>query len=180
MFELVKREAERYGVRLVGSEIIGLIPQAALNACADFYLQIENFSAALVLENRLQAKLNEAPSLSVSSAPQLGSFAEEVAAGSQVPASGSVAAYAGVLAASLGAMICKLADSAEPEIEELLAELEELSADLRNAVAEDAKSFARVLNAHALPETTDAENDRNSRAVQRRQNENESGNHGAV
>ena len=157
VFELVKREAERYGVRIVGSEIIGLIPQAALNACADFYLQLENFSAALVLENRLQAKLNEAPSLSVSSAPQLGSFAEEVAAGSQVPASGSVAAYAGVLAASLGAMICKLADSAEPEIEELLAELEELSADLRNAVAEDAKSFARVLNAHALPETTDAE-----------------------
>ena len=49
VFEMVKREAERYGVRIVGSEIIGLVPQAALNACADFYLQIENFSEALVL-----------------------------------------------------------------------------------------------------------------------------------
>ena len=63
-------------------------------------------------------------------------------------------------------MICKLADSAEPEIEELLAELEELSADLRNAVAEDAKSFARVLNAHALPETTDAEKFARQNAVE--------------
>ncbi len=59
VFEMVKREAERYGVRIVGSEIIGLIPQAALNACADFYLQIENFSEDLVLEERLQAALQE-------------------------------------------------------------------------------------------------------------------------
>lgn len=56
-FDLVKREAERYGVAIAGSEIVGLVPQAALNACGEFYLQIENFSEDLVLENRLHAAL---------------------------------------------------------------------------------------------------------------------------
>jgi glutamate formiminotransferase len=42
-FEMIKREAERYGVAVVGSEIVGLVPQRALNAVADFYLQLEKF-----------------------------------------------------------------------------------------------------------------------------------------
>jgi glutamate formiminotransferase len=61
-FEMVKREAERYGVRVAGSEVVGLVPQAALNACADFYLQVENFSEDLILEHRLQRALAAAPS----------------------------------------------------------------------------------------------------------------------
>lgn len=56
-FDLVKREAERYGVRIAGSEIVGLVPQAALNASSEFYLQIENFSEDLVLETRLHTVL---------------------------------------------------------------------------------------------------------------------------
>src|SRR5262245_10732898 len=40
-FEMVKRDAARYGAAVTGSEIVGLIPQAALNACSEFYLQIE-------------------------------------------------------------------------------------------------------------------------------------------
>ena len=54
VFDLVKREAERYGVAITGSEIIGLVPQAAINACGEYYLQIGNFSEDLILENRLQ------------------------------------------------------------------------------------------------------------------------------
>lgn len=166
VFEMVKREADRYGVRVVGSEIIGLIPQAALNACAEFYLQIENFSADLVLEHRLQVALNETHPIDSTTEPQLSGFADDIAAGSQTPGSGSVAAFAGVLAASLGAMVCKLVDSDDPEIEELLAELEDLRADLRGAVAEDAESFARVLEAQALPETTEAEKFARQNAVE--------------
>jgi glutamate formiminotransferase len=59
-FELIKREAERYGVPVVGSEIVGLVPQGALNAAADFYLQLENFSEGQILEQRLEAALEEA------------------------------------------------------------------------------------------------------------------------
>jgi glutamate formiminotransferase len=57
-FELIKREAERYGVPVVGSEIVGLTPQRALNMVADFYLQLEDFSEDQILENRI-AKLSK-------------------------------------------------------------------------------------------------------------------------
>lgn len=56
-FEMIKREAERYGVPVVGSEIVGLVPQAALNAVADFYLQLEQFSEDQILERRLDAAI---------------------------------------------------------------------------------------------------------------------------
>ena len=58
-FEMIRREAERYGVPVVGSEIVGLVPQAALNAAADFYLQLENFSSEQILEQKLQAAMEE-------------------------------------------------------------------------------------------------------------------------
>jgi glutamate formiminotransferase len=54
VFEVVKREAARYGVNVLESEIVGLVPSAALMQAAEFYLQLEGFSAAQVLENRLR------------------------------------------------------------------------------------------------------------------------------
>ena len=57
VFEMIKREAERYGVPVVGSEIVGLVPQQALNAVSDFYLQLENFTADQILEHRLDSAL---------------------------------------------------------------------------------------------------------------------------
>lgn len=56
-FEAVRREAERYGVRVAGSEIVGLIPQAALDRSAEYFLRIENFSPDLILENRIATAL---------------------------------------------------------------------------------------------------------------------------
>jgi glutamate formiminotransferase len=53
VFEVVKREAERYGVRILESEIVGLVPAAALNACTEFYLQIAGFKSDQVLETKL-------------------------------------------------------------------------------------------------------------------------------
>jgi glutamate formiminotransferase len=55
VFEFVKREAARYGVGILESEIVGLVPQAALLAASEYYLQIEGFRPSLVLENRLRA-----------------------------------------------------------------------------------------------------------------------------
>jgi len=56
VFELVKSEAERYGVPVIGSEIVGLVPLDALVDCADFFLRLENFDRDLILENRLSEK----------------------------------------------------------------------------------------------------------------------------
>jgi glutamate formiminotransferase / 5-formyltetrahydrofolate cyclo-ligase len=54
VFELVKREAERYGVTVLESEIIGLVPAAALTASAAWFLQLEGFSEDQVLETKLR------------------------------------------------------------------------------------------------------------------------------
>jgi glutamate formiminotransferase len=54
VFELVRREAARYGVAVLESEIVGLIPQAALTASAAWYLQLDGFSDAQILENKLR------------------------------------------------------------------------------------------------------------------------------
>ena len=54
VFETVKREAGRYGVQVLESEIVGLVPSAALNAAAEYYLQIEGFKPDQVLENKLR------------------------------------------------------------------------------------------------------------------------------
>jgi hypothetical protein len=55
VFEFVKREAARYGVSPVSSEIVGLIPKQALEQAAEWFLQVENFDSSLILENRLAA-----------------------------------------------------------------------------------------------------------------------------
>jgi glutamate formiminotransferase / formiminotetrahydrofolate cyclodeaminase len=132
-FEMIKREAERYGVPVIGSEIVGLVPQKALNDSADFYLQLENFSENQILEHRLVAALEEGAIEETDAeteddakprrrgdaaradegrdftlADTLGSFADLVAANTPVPGGGSVAAHSGMLAASLGQMVCHL------------------------------------------------------------------------
>ena len=55
VFDLVKREAARYGVSVVESEIVGLVPAAALQQSVEYYLQLEGFSADQVLENKLRS-----------------------------------------------------------------------------------------------------------------------------
>ncbi|MFN7947104.1 MAG: glutamate formimidoyltransferase [Blastocatellia bacterium] len=164
-FELVRREAERYGVAIAGSEIIGLVPQAALNACADFYLRIENFSEDLVLENRLRAAFDQEPESEKPAAGRtasLANFIDEVAAATPTPGGGSVAAYAGALGAALGAMACNLTlgrkkfEAVEIEVRDILTQLDQLGEDLRLAVREDAESFDRVLAAMRLPRGSEA------------------------
>ena len=54
VFELVRREAERHGVAILESEIVGLVPAAALTAAARWYLQLDRFSPDQVLEDRLR------------------------------------------------------------------------------------------------------------------------------
>ena len=52
-FELIRIEAKRYGVNIVGSEIVGLVPMAALIDTAEYYLSLENFSMDQVLETKI-------------------------------------------------------------------------------------------------------------------------------
>ncbi|MFN0112862.1 MAG: glutamate formimidoyltransferase [Blastocatellia bacterium] len=195
-FDLVKREAERYGVAIASSEIIGLIPQTALNASSEFYLQIENFSEDLVLENRLHAALAESfPEIGAglkddvalesieddeTAASSIQSTTEEpqtrviaaggIAAGSLTPESGSIAAYAGMLATELAVMVGNLTASHKPsvqdEVSNMLERLEQLSADLQLAMKEEVEGHERVLDAMALPRESEAEKLSRSMAIE--------------
>lgn len=53
VFDTIEREARRYGVNVIGSEIIGLVPMQALVDVADYYLRLENFDSGQILEKRM-------------------------------------------------------------------------------------------------------------------------------
>src|SRR5450432_4016491 len=101
VFETVRREAERYGVPLVGSEIVGLIPKKAIEMSAEFFLRYENFQPELVLENRIAE--------AVGSRSGLPEFLDALAAPTATPGGGSAAAAAAAMAAALGSMVTRLA-----------------------------------------------------------------------
>src|SRR3981081_783327 len=108
---MVKREAERYGVMPVGSEIVGLIPKKAIEMAADFFLQLENFSPAQVFENKMEAALSGAPLEAAKDGKLAGlarPFLEAVAGPAATPGGGSVSAFAGAMAAALGQMVAGL------------------------------------------------------------------------
>ena len=130
VFEMVKREAERYGVMPVGSEVVGLIPKRAIEMTADFYLQLENFSPEQVLENRLSAALSGAPLETKGKLATLAQpFLDAVAAPTATPGGGSVAAYSAALAAGLGQMVAALSRKKKAQaqfVDQLSAAVDEL------------------------------------------------------
>src|SRR5207342_3063633 len=104
VFEMVKREAARYGVIPVSSEIVGLIPQKALEQAAEWFLQVENFDSSLILENRLAAVMGgkvAVGGLRAGAEP----FIEQLAAPTATPGGGSAAAASAAMAAALGGMV---------------------------------------------------------------------------
>ncbi len=174
VFEMVKREAERFGCAIVGSEIVGLVPKKAIEMTADFYLQLENFSPAQVLENRLASALAGVPLESQDRLAGLARpFLEAVAEPTATPGGGSVAALAGALAASLGQMVAGLSrkkKSQAAHIEELSAAVAELRAAaqlLTQAIDRDASSYEAVMAAFKLPKESTEDQRRRDDAIQR-------------
>jgi glutamate formiminotransferase/formiminotetrahydrofolate cyclodeaminase len=176
-FEFVKHEAEQYGVSVLGSEIVGLVPQAALDACASRHVQLEGFSRDQVLENRLQAALSQRSAPTEAATPadlsqSIGRFPDLVADGSPTPGGGSVAALSGALAAALGEMLCRLTigkpkfADVEPKVKEILDQLKTLRGSLTRGIADDAASFDQVMAAYRLPKGTDQEKQARQQAIQ--------------
>src|SRR2546423_8404934 len=166
-FEAVRREATRYGVQVLGSEIVGLVPQDALDRAAEYFLRIENFSRDLVLENRIEMAF-----AAKGERETVRDFVEEVASGQPWPAAGVAAAHAASLGAALGEMIAHLTEGRERfadvarEVSESLAELTELRARLQQAASDDAASFKRVMEARRMLETTEENNRARAGAIE--------------
>ncbi len=165
VFDMVVREAERYGATVGSSEIVGLVPQNALTACADFHLRLEGFTGRQILENRLQEKLPRGQGLE--------EFVDSVATAEAVPGGGSVAALAGALAAALGEMVCGLTEdrekykAVEPRVKELHQYLLEAQKGLQELVREDAEAYQLVMDALKLPRQTTRQNAVRAEALDR-------------
>jgi glutamate formiminotransferase/formiminotetrahydrofolate cyclodeaminase len=161
--ENIRREAKRYGVAIKSSELVGLIPEAALIQTARWYLQLDDFSEDQVLERRL---------LDAMQADQAAdAFLNELAAGTATPGGGAAAAYAGAMAAGLVAMVARLTTgkkkyaSVEARMEEIILEADGLREEFIFARDKDIKAFQAVMGAYRLPKDSAKEKGKRSTAI---------------
>ena len=153
VFELVKREAARYGVMPVSSEVVGLIPKAALEQAAEWFLQVENFDSSLILENRLAAVMSGKMAVGGLRAG-VEPFIEQLAAPTATPGGGSASAASGAMAAGLAQMVASMSRGKkaylqhEAQLSEGIARLATLREELKAAIDGDAESYNVVMKAY--------------------------------
>jgi len=156
VFEAVKREATRYGVLPVSSEIVGLIPKRAIEQAAEWFLQLENFDSSLILENRLAAVIGGKVAVGGLRAG-IEPFIEQLAAPTAVPGGGSAAAASAAMAAGLAGMVASMSRSKkayaqyEQQLSEALARLAVLREELKSAIDADAEAYSAVVKAYKSP-----------------------------
>lgn len=163
--ESIRREAERYGVGIHHSELVGLIPQAALVDAAQWYMQLDQFVPDQILETRLYAAM---------SAEQQHNdpFLEDLATGTATPGGGSAAAYAAAMGASLVAMVARLTigkkkyADVEHEMGTILEGVLALQERLYQAVSNDAEAFESVMDAYRLPKESDEQKAERNEAIE--------------
>jgi glutamate formiminotransferase/formiminotetrahydrofolate cyclodeaminase len=177
VFDEAVKEAEKLGLRVTGSELVGLIPKEALLMAGRYYLEKQGKSPGVPEEELVRAA---ALSLGLSDiAPfdpdkkiierqfqdagpsllklSLREFANAISLDSPTPGGGSTAALCAALSAALSAMVANLTVG-KKGYEEVLGEMKEaalkaqnLKDDLLRAVDEDAQAFNKVIEAFGLP-----------------------------
>jgi glutamate formiminotransferase/formiminotetrahydrofolate cyclodeaminase len=183
-FEEVCKSAEKRGMRVTGSELVGLIPLDAILEAGRYFLQKQNRSVGVSEEELIQIavkslgldelgefdpakkiieyKLRDAANEKLIRM-DLRSFANETASESPAPGGGSIAAYVGSLGASLGAMVANLSAGKrgwEDQINyfsEWADKAQQIKNSLLQSVDEDTRAFNEIMKAFGLPKTTDAE-----------------------
>jgi glutamate formiminotransferase/formiminotetrahydrofolate cyclodeaminase len=164
--EFVRREAQRYGVGVHHTELVGLIPQEALVDAAVWYTQLDQFSPEQILESRLFSTPSAEPD-----SPEAASFIDELAAPTPTPGGGSAGAYAGAMGAGLVAMVAGLTigkkkyAEVEAEMQAIRVMAEKLRADLTQAVDDDSASFEVLMATFKLPKETDEQKEARNAAI---------------
>lgn len=141
-FQRVEAEATKRGIEVAGSELVGLVPQAALDHAAAATLRLERFDSSQVLETRIA----EVMLSKTEPTHTLSNFLAAVADAKPIPAGGSVAAFVGALAASLGVMGARLGGQSDRE-----QRLLELSRQLHRLVQADAEAYTGLMDAYKIP-----------------------------
>ncbi len=192
-FDEVCRAAAARGVRVTGTEIVGLVPRRTLIEAGKYFLHKQQRSAGIADDEiiRIAVKsmgLDELKPFVTSEkviedmvAPAQGNklvdmtcrgFAFETASESPAPGGGSISAYMGALAAALGTMVANLSAHKpgwDYRWEEFSRQAEEGQAHLKELLAlvdEDTAAFNRIMDAFKLPKGTDEEKAARSAAIQ--------------
>ena len=183
VFDACCEEAERLGLRVTGSELVGLIPREALLAAGDHYLTKQGKTSGIPERERvhtavLSLGLSELqpfdPAQKVIeyryagppkglAAMTLGGFADELSSDSPAPGGGSVAALCGSLSAALSSMVAALTwskagmESSRPAMREHGIRGQRLKDWFLAAVDRDTEAFNAVLAAGRLPKKSPEE-----------------------
>ena len=164
--ETIRREAQRYGVGIHHSELVGLIPQDALVDAAVWYTQLDEFDKEQILESRLYA---DPASNAANDCP---SFVDMLAAPTPTPGGGSAAAYSAAMGSGLISMVAGLTigkkkyAEVEAQMQAIRVHAEKLREDMTFAVDDDAAAFEAVMGAYRLPKETEDEKSARTASIQ--------------
>ena len=191
VFEAVKEEAEKLGVKVTGSEIVGVVPKESLVLAGRFYakkekLGIKNDDEFVSLaidklglsqlyqfkpeEKVIEYMIEETGPLACMSVKD---FLSELASSSPAPGGGSVAALSGALSAALSSMVCNLTigkekyENVQDEIKRVLRESEQLRKHLTKLIDKDTEAFNEVMKAMKMSKETDDQKEKRREALQK-------------
>lgn len=188
-FDEVCRKAESRGIRVTGSELVGLIPLQSLTEAGKYFLRKQKRSSgvsekeliriAIISmgldelspfkpEERVIEYLLKNPEDEKLVHLSLSDFADETASESPAPGGGSVSAYLGALGAGLAAMVANLS-ALKKEWEEFGGFAEkaiEYKSELISLVDADTRAFEGIMQARTLPKTTETDKEYRSKAIQ--------------
>ncbi len=192
-FDEVCKKATERGVRVTGSELVGLIPLKAMTDAGKYFLLKQQRSTGVSEKELIKIAIksmgldelgpfkpeeriieyllaNKEDSKLVSMT--LTDFADETASESPAPGGGSIAAYVGSLGIALGTMVANLSshkkgwDDRWKEFSDWAEKGEQYKNELVKLVDADTKAFNQIMNAFALPKGNDAEKAARTKAIQ--------------
>ncbi len=183
-FHECEKSAMKRGMRVTGSELVGLVPLKSLTDAGKFFLEMQQRSAGVSEkelvriavkslgldelnpfkpEERVIEYLLKEKSAERLANMTLTDFADETASESPAPGGGSIASYLGALGISLGTMVANLSshkkgwDDRWKEFSDWAARGQCIKSELIHLVDEDTIAFNRIMNAFGLPKGTDSE-----------------------
>jgi glutamate formiminotransferase/formiminotetrahydrofolate cyclodeaminase len=190
IFDSACEEAKKRGLRVTGSEIVGLIPYGAMKMAAEHYLLRMHKSAGLPVPDLMNVAVQSLglrdvgdfnPGDKVLGMPKVDGdlanrvtfdFVDEVSRDSPAPGGGSVAALSGALGAALGTMVANLSTS-KAGFEDKKGKLNKIATKGQNvkdalikAIDEDTNAFDQVIKAMRMPKDTDADKENRETAMQ--------------
>lgn len=195
-FEEACKKAEQRGIRVTGSELVGLVPKQSLLDAADYFLKKQERSLGISEKEKIKIAVKslglddlapfhpEEKIIEYIIEKKLGSnnrlvsmnliaFADETASESPAPGGGSISAYVGALGASLGAMVANLSshkrgwDDRWEEFSKWAQEGVKYQQQLLRLVDEDTLAFNKIMEAFGLPKNTDEEKKIRSEAIEK-------------